>query len=232
MTARRSITAPPAVRAVTALALLGLAALGCGGAAPAPPAGPLRVPVGDAPQRGPADAWVTVVEFSDFQCPFCGAAAPQVAALLADLPADVRLLYRHLPLPQHLRAFPAAVAAECARLQGPAPDGAFWELHDLLFAHQAALGDADLAGYAAQVPGLDTAAWSACLATQPPRDRVSADRDLAAALGVGGTPTFVVNGAVVLGVGGLRAAVDAALVAAQASGIPRGEYYDRAVLGL
>jgi protein-disulfide isomerase len=220
------------LRAAAALLAAALGACGGEGAGGPVAPGPLRIAVGDAPQRGPSDAWVTVVEFSDFQCPFCGAAAPVVADLLAERPDDVRLLYRHLPLSQHPRAVPAAVAAECARVQGPAPDGFFWALHDRMFANQDALLDLHLAAYAGQIAGLDAEAWSACLATAPPLDRVSADRALAVALGIPGTPSFVVNGTLVPGVGGLRAAVDAAQAAAVASGIPRAEYYDRAVLGL
>ena len=226
--------AGPARRAVLALALLGALAA-CGGgeggvAATAP--GPWKVPIGTAPQRGPSDAWVTVIEFSDFECPFCGDAAPLVSAILAELPADLRVLYRHFPLPQHPRAVPAALAAECARAQGPAPDGHFWAMHDELFAHQTALLDAHLATYAGRIAGLDTTAWTACLATQPPRDRITADASSASSLGVPGTPTFVVNGTPVVGGGGLRTAVQAALAYARQSGIPRAQYYEKAVLGL
>jgi protein-disulfide isomerase len=222
---------------------LGLAAAlllaGCGGGGGVTPVrpGPLALPLGDAPQRGPDDAWVTVIEFSDFQCPSCALAAPSVRTLLADLEGEVRLRYRHFPLQNHLAALPAAEAAECARLQGPAPDGHFWAMHDTLFAHQATLAavaaspDPLLAELAAGIPGLDLDAWGACLASHQTRARIAEDQALAAPFLLG-TPTFVVNGTQVTGEPALRAAVEAALAWAAASGIPRTEYYDRAVLGL
>ena len=81
-------------------------------------AGAARVPVGDSPVDGPADAWVTVVEFSDFQCPFCVRVQPTLAQVLPEYGPDVRHVFKHFPLSQHARAIPAAVAAECARAQG------------------------------------------------------------------------------------------------------------------
>ncbi len=215
----------------------------CGGGAETPPApvapGPLRIPVGEAPQRGPDDAWVTIVEFSDFQCPYCASAEPTVAALLAEYPADVRLLYRHYPLTTiHQAALPAAEAAECARLQGSAPDGLFWPMHDLLIADQPALAAQAsspgplLSALAARVDGLVTADWDACLAGHGTRARISADVALAQGF-LQGTPTFVVNGTEVLGTRELRSAVLAALGwARQQTDFTRSEYYDRAVLGL
>jgi protein-disulfide isomerase len=226
-------------RSLAGLAALALLAGGCGGnqVGPAPP-GPLRVPAGDAPQRGPSDAWVTVVEFSDFECPACLGAEPVVLALLADLPADVRLLYRHFPLPQHANAGPAAEAAECARLQGTPPDGSFWAMHDALFETQASWAplstDAATAAFATlagQIAVPDAVAWRTCMTTHATQARVAADQALAAPF-LRGTPTFVVNGTAVLGVPGLRVAVEGALAWARQSGIPRSDYYDKAVLGL
>lgn len=237
------------MRAGGARLLLALAlAAGCGGggdeAAPAPP-GPYRVALGSAPRRGPDDAWVTIIEYSDFQCPYCADAEPLVRRLLAERPADVRLVYRQFPLTLfdpgfHPAALPAAEAAECARLQ-PAPgtaDGRFWEVHDGILARHADLVAAQLAPrallreVAAGVAGLDLVAWEACMDGRATLALIEAD--FAAArreAGVSGTPTFVVNGAKVLGSGGLRAAVDAALAWATQSGIPRAQYYDKAVLG-
>ena len=216
--------------------LLSLAVLlaACGGGASTPAL--MRVPLGDSPQRGPRDpagAWVTIVEFSDFQCPFCGAAEPTVEQVLADNP-DARLVYKHFPLSKHANARPAANAAECARAEGPAPDGFFWEMHDLLFANQGALGAAAFAGYAAQIPGLDAAAWQTCFDARTWDGRVSADAALGQSVGVPGTPTFVVNGEPLVGNEPLptfQAAVDAARAKAIASGVPRAQYYDKVVLG-
>lgn len=106
--------------------------------------GDMPVPVGSAPVRGPPDAWVTIVEFSDFQCPYCRSAEPELEAVLAAHPQDVRLVYEQYPLAFHDRALPAALAADCAGQQDR-----FWEMHDLLMA--GALDDASLAGYARQL---------------------------------------------------------------------------------
>jgi protein-disulfide isomerase len=231
--------------AAAALALL-LAACGAAEAgAELTPPGPYKVALRDSPRRGAAVAWVTVVEYSDFQCPSCKAAEPAVAAVLAAPEADVRLVHRQFPLTLldptlHPAALPAAEASECARLQPRAgsADGRFWEVHDALFARQAELVAAaagpgaflrDVAGAA----GLDLAAWDACMAGDATLARIRADFDEGLqAFGVGGTPTFIVNGTKVVGAGGLGAAVDAARAWAVQSGIPRAEFYDRAVLGL
>jgi protein-disulfide isomerase len=191
----------------------------------------MRVPLGDSPQRGPSDAWVTIVEFSDFQCPFCGMAEPTIEQVLALHPADVRLVYKHFPLPQHPGARPAANAAECARVQGT---GYFWEMHDLLFANQRSLDDASLAGYASRIAGLDGVTWQACFDARQLDARVQADLDLGVAVGVSATPTFAVNGEPLVGAAPLdtfQGVVEAARAEAIASGIPRAQYYDRAVLG-
>src|SRR5208283_1293688 len=88
------------------------------------------------PQRGPRDAPVTIVEFSDFQCPYCGSAAPVLKQLLATYPTQVRLVFRNLPLrTMHPQAIYAAQAGVCADAQGK-----FWEIHDVLFTRQSRLG--------------------------------------------------------------------------------------------
>lgn len=194
----------------------------------------MRVPLGDSPQRGPPDAWVTLVEFADFQCSFCGAAQPTVEQILSEYRADVRLVFKHFPLSIHANARPAANAAECARAQGPAPDGYFWQMHDVLFADQVALDATSLAGYASQISGLDATAWQTCFDARQYDARVSADEALGESLGVPGTPTFVVNGVPLLGnqpIANFRAAVETARTEAIASGIPRAQYYDKAILG-
>ncbi len=197
------------------------------------PAPLMRVPLGTSPQRGPPDAWVTIVEFSDFQCPYCGMAEPTVEQVLALYPTDARLVYKHFPLPQHANARPAANAAECARAQGPG-DGYFWPMHDVLVANQAALDAASLAADAGRIAGLDAGAWQACFDAREWDSRVQADLDLGVSVGVSGTPTFALNGQPLVGAVPLevfKAQVEAARAAAIASGIPRALYYDRAVLG-
>ncbi len=218
--------------AATLIALAGLVGA-CGGSSTSTPR-LMRVPLGDSPQRGPSDAWVTIVEFGDFQCPYCGSVEPTVKQVLALYPTDVRLVFKHFPLPQHANARPAANAAECARVQGAAPDGDFWEMHDLLFANQSALGAASLAGYAGQIAGLDLASWQTCFDARRFDARVQADLDLGVSVGVSGTPTFAINGEELVGavsLDELTRKVEAARATAIASGIPRAQYYDVAVLG-
>src|SRR5919204_3576058 len=138
--------------------------------------------------RGPDEAPVTVVEYGDFECPYCGQAEPVVRELLRDF-ADVRYVWRHLPLNDvHPRAQLAAEASEAA-----AEQGAFWELHDLLLDHQDALGPDDLIGYAEQL-GLDVERFANDLRERVGAARVADDVDSADLSGVSGTPTFFVNG--------------------------------------
>lgn len=217
----------PTRRPLAALAL-GALLLACGSSSDGHPA-LLKVPVGDSPRRGPSDAWVTMIEFTDFECPYCRLEEPIVATLLASYGPDLRLVFKHFPLDAiHPHARAAAVAAECARAQGK-----FWELHDLLLATD--LDDATILADAQLVTGLDVTAWQACLATPAADARVSADVTLGASVGVAGTPTFVINGQVIPGAypeSNLRFVIERARATAIASGIPRAEYYDRAILGL
>jgi protein-disulfide isomerase len=145
---------------------------------------------------------VTVVEFSDFQCPFCSRAVPAVHDIEKAYGKDVRVVWKHLPLSFHPNAMPAAIAAEAAREQGK-----FWEMHDKLFSDQAALSPAAYEKYAKEM-GLDLARFQASMKAPATRARVEADATAAAAAGVTGTPTFVVNGDVVVGSSALREAVD------------------------
>ncbi len=138
--------------------------------------------------RGPQDAPVTLVEYGDFECPYCGQAEPIVREVLSDF-GDVRYVWRHLPLSDvHPRAQMAAEAAEAASEQD-----AFWEMHDLLLAHQDALRPSDLVGYAEQL-GLDTERFREDLREHAGAARVADDVDGADLSGVSGTPTFFVNG--------------------------------------
>jgi protein-disulfide isomerase len=189
----------------------------------------LKVPVGDSPQRGPTDAWVTLVEFADFECPFCRSEQPVLADIESIYGTDLRVVFKYFPLTNvHPDAQAAALAAECAGEQG-----GFWEMHDLLFT--SGLDDASLLHDAEQVPSLDVAAWQACIAAPEAANRVAADVALGTSLGIDGTPTFVVNGVVVAGAvseSDLRNVIDSARSEAVASEIPRAEYYDKAVLGI
>jgi Na+/H+ antiporter NhaA len=138
--------------------------------------------------RGPVDAPVTLVEYGDFECPFCGRAEPIVRELLAEF-GDVGYVWRHLPLSDvHPRAQLAAEAAEAAAAQG-----AFWEMHDLLLRRQRALAPDDLVRYAEKL-GLDVDRFAEDLRTHAGAARVADDVDSADLSGVSGTPTFFVNG--------------------------------------
>ncbi len=137
--------------------------------------------------RGPAGASVTIIEFGDFECPYCGLAEPVVRDLLSD--GEVRYVWRHLPLSDvHPRAHLAAEAAEAAGAQG-----AFWQMHDLLFTHQDALRPNDLVGYAAEL-GLDADRFHEELKQGVHETRIAQDVESADLSGVSGTPTFFING--------------------------------------
>ncbi len=184
-----------------------------------------RVPTLDAPVRGGAHPKVTIVEFSDFQCPFCGRVKPTLDTLLRSYGPDVALVYRHNPLPFHENALPAALAAEAARAQGK-----FWEMHDLLYAHQQDLDRAALEGYALKL-GLDLARFKADLDGQTGKARVDRDADDARRFSTGGTPVFFINGRSLNGAQPLEAfkkAIDEELRKADAllaRGTPRAELY-------
>jgi Na+/H+ antiporter NhaA len=137
--------------------------------------------------RGPADAPVTVLEYGDFECPYCGQAEPVLRELLRDF-GDVAYAWRHLPLNDvHPNAQRAAEAAEAA-----AEQGAFWEMHDLLLERQDALNFRDLVGYAAEL-GLDVERFEDDLRTRSGAARIAQDVDSADLSGVSGTPTFFIN---------------------------------------
>jgi Na+/H+ antiporter NhaA len=137
--------------------------------------------------RGPVDAPVTVLEYGDFECPFCGQAEPVLRELLRDF-GDVAYVWRHLPLNDvHPNAQRAAEAAEAA-----AEQDAFWEMHDLLLDHQDALGYEDLVGYAGEL-GLDVERFEHDLRTREGAGRIAEDVDSADLSAVSGTPTFFVN---------------------------------------
>jgi Na+/H+ antiporter NhaA len=138
--------------------------------------------------RGPEEALVTLVEYGDFECPYCGQAEPTVRELLADF-GDIRYVWRHLPLTDvHPNAQLAAEAAEVAGRQG-----AFWKMHDALLGHQDALRPKDLSAYANAL-GLDLDRFREDLARHAGAVRVAEDVDSADLSGVSGTPTFFVNG--------------------------------------
>jgi protein-disulfide isomerase len=138
--------------------------------------------------RGPEDALVTLVEYGDFECPYCGQAEPLVRELLHDF-GDLRYVWRHLPLIDvHPHAQLAAEAAEAAAAQG-----AFWDMHDILLERQGALTRRDLVSYAGQL-GLDVARFTDDLERHNGAAHIAEDVESADLSGVSGTPTFFVNG--------------------------------------
>jgi protein-disulfide isomerase len=138
---------------------------------------------------GPPDAAVTLVEYGDFECEFCGRAYPELKRLLKQVGGKVRFIFRHFPIPEeHPHAQHAAEVAEAAAAQGK-----FWEMHDLLFEHQDALRPMDLVAYAGQL-GLDVDRFTDELRRRVYASRVADDIDTADQSGVTGTPTFFVNG--------------------------------------
>ncbi|MEP7247076.1 MAG: DsbA family protein [Gammaproteobacteria bacterium] len=158
---------------------------------------------------GPDHAPVTIVEYGDFECPNCKQAAPAVKLLLQRFEQRVRFVYRHFPLEEaHPHAMMAAQASECAGAQGK-----FWEMYELLFAHQDHLKAKQIHGYAEQV-GLDMARYTAEMDDQVYLQRVREHIDSGKRSGVRGTPGFYVNGIVQdvsFGIRGLFDATEAAL---------------------
>jgi protein-disulfide isomerase len=140
--------------------------------------------------QGPADAPVTLVEYGDYQCPYCGAAHPIVKEVQARMGDRLRFVFRNFPIStSHPRAEQAAEAAEAAAAQGR-----FWPMHDLIFENQKRLSDRDLRGYAEQV-GLDLDRFDRELIEHTHADRVHEDFMSGVRSGVNGTPTFFINGA-------------------------------------
>jgi protein-disulfide isomerase len=145
------------------------------------------------PAKGPDNAPVTIVEFSDFECPFCSRINPTLDQVRETYGDKVRIVFRHYPLPMHPNAVKAAEASMCAHEQGK-----FWEMHDLLFAEQQQLGVDALKAKASQL-GLDTEDFNQCLDSGEYTDEVQADLQAGTAAGVSGTPAMFINGIPVSG---------------------------------
>lgn len=170
-----------------------------GGNAPPAPVVVKRVPDEREWVLGPKDAKVTVVMFSDFECPYCAEAVPQVKQLLAEYPTKVRFVYRHFPLTDlHTNAFQAAEAAECAGEQGK-----FWEMHDGLFENQKTL-NLETINKISQRIGLNGEQFNQCLDSKKYEVAVSQDIEDGKKYGVDGTPTFFVNKQLALSVDEVR----------------------------
>ena len=156
---------------------------------------PLRLDVAaeDSPRIGPADAPITIIEFSDFQCPYCTMAAETVREVRAKYGDKVSVVYRHFPLPMHRQAGKASEASECAHDQGR-----FWDYHDALFADQRPWSEADLMRYATDLK-LDMGAFETCLTSSAKASVVVDDVADGRLVGMSGTPGFYINGIVLSG---------------------------------
>ncbi len=178
---------------------------------PQAPANPVK-PVDDKVDhiRGPKDAKVTVIEYSDFECPFCKRHDPTVTQLRKAFPKDVRVIYRHYPLSFHPAAEPAAIASECvAKISG---NDKFWEYHDKLFASSPDLSNDTLKRLAKEI-GVKEADFNKCLDNKETLAKVNADMASGNDSGVEGTPATFINGQMVSGAvpyATLEAAVKAA----------------------
>ncbi len=153
------------------------------------------VPTEGDPSIGPDDAEITIVEFSDYQCPFCKRWHDDVfTRLLQDYPDQVRIVYRDLPITSiHPEAYPAAQAAHCAGEQG-----AYWQYHSALFSQKYGLGQAAYEKYAVEL-GLDTSAFAQCQSEDRYSSQITSDVDFASGLGISSTPTFFINGIALVG---------------------------------
>lgn len=191
------------------------------------PAKTYAFPVGDSATKGGKDAWVTIIEVSDFQCPYCNRVGPTIKALQEKYKDDLRVVFKHNPLSFHQRAKPAAKAAECAHEQGK-----FWEMHDAMFANQRQLEDADLKKYASQI-GLNASAFETCYKSGKYDKKIEADQQQAVALGAAGTPAFFINGRFLSGAqpqANFERIIDEELKKAKASGADRATYYEKKII--
>jgi protein-disulfide isomerase len=158
---------------------------------------PMRVEVASNgfPARGPAGAPVTIVEFSDFQCPFCSRITPTLEQVVSKYGSKVRLVFRQFPLPMHPNAAKAAEASLCANEQGK-----FWEMHDAMFKDQGGLAVDGLKTKAAGIAGINAASFNSCLDSGKETPAVQSDMKAGTKAGVNGTPAMFVNGRFISGV--------------------------------
>jgi protein-disulfide isomerase len=147
-----------------------------------------EVALGASPVRGGENAAVTIVEWSDFQCPFCNRVTPTLAKIEEEYGDRVRFVFKHLPLSIHPQAKAAHAASEAAFKQGK-----FWEMHDLIFANQRDLAVPTLEGHAVAI-GLDMVKFRRDVQAEDVAKRINEDLEQAATLGVSGTPSFFING--------------------------------------
>jgi protein-disulfide isomerase len=188
-----------------------------------------KVPVGTSPTRGPATALVTIVEFGDFQCPFCKRVQPTLERVRNEYGDKVRFVWKDEPLSFHPRALPAAEVARSARAQKG--DAAFWTAHDKLFDSQPKLDDADLESVA-RASGLDASKVMAAIKNKAFQKGIDDDSGLADDIQAAGTPHFFINGHRLVGAQPFekfKAAIDAEIVKAEGlvrSGVAKAALYE------
>lgn len=159
---------------------------------PPPPKKDLGPAPKDSPFKGNANAKIVIQEFSDFECPFCGKVNPTLKQVMSEYGNEVKIVWRHMPLPFHKAAPLASEAA--IEIQKQKGDEAFWKFHDKLFANQKALGRPELEKYASEMGGVDMAKFKKALDDRTHKAKVDADIEAGKKAGISGTPGFVVNG--------------------------------------
>lgn len=188
-----------------------------------------KVEVGEANSKGPKDALVTIVEWSDFQCPFCSRVNPTIDTLMKDYDGKLRVAFKHNPLGFHKRAMPAAIAAEAAGRQGK-----FWEMHDKLFANGRNLTDENFEKWAKELK-LDVKKFKADMEDESIAKAVTEMQRQGAQLGARGTPAFFINGRFLSGaqpVANFKKIIDEELKKAEklvASGVPKDQVYAKTI---
>jgi len=159
-----------------------------------------KIALKDEPSKGPANAKVTIVEYSDFQCPFCSRGYNTMEKqVLAQYGDKVRFYYKHYPLPFHPWAEPGAIAAECAKQQKPE---AYWKVYEGLFEHQGEITPDNVKAKATEYmsgTGADVTAWNDCFDNKKSLPQVKAQMAEGSSVGVRGTPGFIINGRLVSG---------------------------------
>ena len=182
---------------------------------------------GQAPVAGNENALVTIIEISEFQCPFCNRVRPTLDQVKKEYGDDVRIVFNHNPLSFHKRAMPAVMAAECAGEQGK-----FIAMHDKMFDNQRKLEDADLATYAKDI-GLDTGKFDKCYKGDKFKTRILDQQKTAAKFGARGTPAFFINGRFLSGAqpfASFKKLIDEELAKAKKSGMSGKDYYAKSIV--
>lgn len=154
---------------------------------------PVKIEVGNSPVTGAKDAKITIIEFSDFQCPFCKRGKDTMAQILKAYPNDVKVAFKHMPLSFHKMAEPCALAAIAAGKQGK-----FWEMHDAFFDNQGSLSEEFIVDTAKKL-GLNIDKFNADRASEEAKKQLKDDMEVAGKNGISGTPGFFVNGVAVKG---------------------------------